>query len=85
MARIQRSTRRGKKWMVKKNNKTIHAGDSNYSIGVGTKRGNNYCTRSFGIKGKTGSMTANGLARKMWGCVGKRSVKSRAGKIGGRY
>ena len=85
MARIQRSTRRGKKWMVKKGGKTIHAGHSSYTIAPGTKRGDSYCARSSGIPGATGSMTSNGLARKMWGCVGKKSIKSRAGKIGGRY
>ena len=85
MARIQRSTRRGKKWMVKKNGKTIHAGHSSYTIAPGTPKGDRYCARSSGIPGPTGATTPNGLARKMWGCVGKKSYKSRAGKIGGRY
>ena len=29
--------------------------------------------------------TPNALARKMWGCIGKKSYKNKAGKIGGRY
>lgn len=85
MARIRKSTREGKKWMVKKGGKTIHAGAKGYTIAPGTKKGDNYCARSSGIKGATGSMTPNGLARKMWGCVGKKSYKSKAGKIGGKY
>ena len=67
MARIQRSTRRGKKWMVKKNGKTIHAGHSSYTIAPGTPKGDRYCARSSGIPGPTGATTPNGLARKIGG------------------
>lgn len=85
MSRIRRSTRKGKKWMVTKNGKTIHAGAKGYKIAPGTKKGDNYCARSSGIKGATGSMTPNGLARAMWGCVGKKSYKRKAKRKGDRY
>ena len=85
MGIIRRSTRPGKKWMVSDSRGTIHAGAGGYTRSPGTQKGDNYCTRSSGIKGATGSFTPNGLARAMWGCVGKKSVKSRAKKIGDRY
>jgi hypothetical protein len=85
MARIQRSTRRGKKWMVRSpSGRIIHAGHSDYTIAPGTKKGDNYCARSSGIPTPS-KWTPNALARKMWGCAGKKSYKNRAGKIGGRY
>jgi hypothetical protein len=62
----------------------IHAGDSNYRIAVGTPKGDNYCARSSGIKDK-GKWSANALARHMWGCRGKKSVKGAEGKIGEDY
>ena len=85
MSKIMRSTRKGKKWMVRSpNGKFIHAGAKGYTISVGTKKGNNYCTRSSGIR-TTSKWTPNALARKMWGCIGKKSYRSNAGKIGGKY
>ena len=85
MARIQRSTRKGKKWMVRSpSGRMIHAGHSNYTIAPGTPKGDRYCARSSGIKTK-GKYSANALARKMWGCRGKKSYRNLAGKIGGRY
>lgn len=85
MAKIQRSSRRGKKWMVKKGGRTIHAGAKGYSIAPGTAKGDRYCARSSGIPGTTGSFTPNGLARAMWGCVGKKSFKAKATRIGDDY
>lgn len=85
MSRIMRSTRRTKKWMVRRGNRTIHAGAVGFTVAPGTKRGDSYCARSSGIPGATGSFTPNGLARAMWGCVGKKSVRSRAKRIGDRY
>lgn len=64
--------------------KYIHAGDSSYTISPGSKRGDAYCARSSGIPTPS-KWTPNALARKMWGCIGKKSKKSSAGKIGGRY
>lgn len=85
MAKIVRSTRKGKKWMVRSpSGRLIHAGDSNYRIAVGTPKGDNYCARSSGIKDK-GKWSANALARHMWGCRGKKSVKGTEGKIGEEY
>lgn len=85
MGVIRRSTRSGKKWMVKDRRGTIHAGAVGYTVAPGTARGDSYCARSSGIQGTTGSFTANGLARSMWGCVGKKSYAYKAKKIGDRY
>lgn len=86
MSKIQRSTRKGKKWMVKnpRTGKTIHAGAKGYTIAPGTAKGDNYCARSSGIKTK-GKWSANALARHMWGCRGKKSYKELAGKVGEEY
>ena len=68
---IQKSNKPGKKWKTKIGGKTYHGGDSNYTIAPGTKRGDNYCARSSGIK-----MTPrNRMARKKWKCRGKKSMK----------
>lgn len=85
MAKIVKSTRAGKKWMVESpEGKTIHAGDSDYTIAPGTPKGDNYCARSSGIR-DVGKWSANALARHMWGCRGKKSYKDKAGKIGEEY
>lgn len=85
MSTIQRSTRKGKKWMVRSpSGRMIHAGAKGYTIAPQTKRGDSYCARSAGIPTRS-KWTPNALARKMWGCVGKKSYRSKAGKIGGRY
>lgn len=84
MAKIRRSTRKGKKWMVRSpSGKMIHAGAKGYTIAPMTKKGDSYCSRSYGIPTKS-KWTPNALARYMWGCVGKKSVK-KGGKIGGEY
>tara|TARA_R110002012_G_scaffold5387_3_gene24591 strand:+ start:771 stop:986 length:216 start_codon:yes stop_codon:yes gene_type:complete len=70
--------------VISPSGKPIHAGHKNYTIAPGTARGDNYCARSSGIKSK-GKWSANALARKMWGCSGKKSYRRLAGKIGGRY
>jgi len=85
MTKIRRSTRKGKKWMVRSpSGRMIHAGAKGYTIAPQTKRGDSYCARSAGIPTRS-KWTSNALARKMWGCVGKKSYRSKAGKIGGRY
>ncbi len=85
MTRIRRSTRKGKKWMVRSpSGRMVHAGAKGYTIAPQTKRGDSYCARSAGIPTRS-KWTPNALARKMWGCVGKKSYRSKAGKIGGRY
>jgi len=61
--------------------KTIKYGDSNYTIAPGTKRGDSYCARSYGIKQglskdkQNNPNTPNNLSRKKWKCVGKKSTK----------
>lgn len=85
MATIRRSTRKGKKWMVRApSGKMIHAGAKGFTVAPGSRRGDSYCARSSGIPTPS-KWTPNALARKMWGCVGKKSIKSRAGRIGGQY
>lgn len=82
MGKITASSAKGKKWSVKIGNKTYHAGDDNAKVSPGTPRGDAYCARSAKIKG---SGVPNKLARKMWGCVGSKSVESKAKKIGDNY
>jgi hypothetical protein len=82
MAKIRPSNAKGKKWTVEVGGKTYHAGDANAKVRPGTPAGNRYCARSEKIKG---SGVPNRLARQMWGCVGAKSVKSKAKKIGGTF
>ena len=70
---VYRSDRKGKKWKVKVGSKSVHFGASGYRIAPGTKKGDNYCARSSGIKGTGDINSANFWARKMWNCKGKKS------------
>jgi hypothetical protein len=45
-------------------------------IRPGTKKGDAYCARSFGIKKCKNPPCANALSRKKWKCVGKKSKRS---------
>jgi hypothetical protein len=72
-----------KKFKTTINGKTIKFGAKGYSIAPGTKKGDSYCTRSAGIpkcKSKT-TTCPNELSRQAWGCVGNKSVKSKAKKF----
>lgn len=73
MPKITRSTRKGKKYKVVYKGKTIHFGAKGYRMFPGTKRGDNYCARSLGIKGANNPYSANYWARKLWRCIGKKS------------
>ena len=79
MGKIKVSTAKGKKWSVEVGGKTYHAGDENAKVSPGTPRGDAYCARSMKIPC---SGVPNKLARQMWGCVGSKSVASKAKKIG---
>jgi len=75
------STRKDKQLMTKVNGKIIHFGDPTMRKYPGTKRGDNYCTRSFSIVDKEGKTTRNNplspnyhSRKKLWRCKGKKSV-----------
>jgi hypothetical protein len=72
---IRRSERKGKKYKVKVNGKTIHFGAKGYRMYPGTKRGDRYCARSSGIKGDNDIESPNFWARLMWRCEGKKSKR----------
>lgn len=84
--RVRQSDRKNKKYYVIVNDKKIHFGHSDYRVAPGTKRGNNYCARSLGIAKQhniRGDPTSpNYWARRLWGCSGKKSYKSKAIKPG---
>lgn len=64
---------KGKKW---KTNGVSH-GQKGVRISPGTKRGDAYCARSYGIKGnwKNDPNSPNRLSRKKWRCRGKKSMR----------
>jgi len=74
---------KGKKYVkVVKNPKTgrtkrVSYGASGYRISPGTKRGDSYCARSYGIKKRSKNPndpnSPNNLSRKKWKCIGKKS------------
>lgn len=73
----------GKKWKTKCNGKLVSHGAKGYRIFPGTKRGDNYCSRSFGILKKYNQncsgkdkCSKNCLSRRKWNCKGKKSLKS---------
>jgi len=78
---VKRSQRKGKKYKVERNGKEIHFGASGYRIKPGTPAGDNYCARSAGIKGANDPDTPNYWARRLWGCEGNKSYKSKALKL----
>jgi len=81
MAKVTRSNRKGKKYKVTYQGKDIHFGASGYRIKPGTPAGDSYCARSAGIKGASDKSTPNYWARRLWGCQGTKSVKSKALKL----
>lgn len=76
---VGKPTRKGKQLSVKlPSGKVVNFGDPSMPEFPGTMRGDNYCARSFGIKGKNNPESANFWSRKyLWNCVGKKSKKSR--------
>jgi hypothetical protein len=71
---IRKSTRKGKQLMVNVNGKIIHFGDPDMPEFPFTERGDRYCTRSFGIKGRNDIESPNFWSRKfLWKCIGKKS------------
>ena len=78
--KLTKATAKGKKWKFtytytgKK--RSVSAGAKGYSISPGTKRGNNYCARSYGIKRKKGGgVTPNDVSRFMWRCRKGKSLR----------
>ena len=60
--------------------KKVHFGSPGYPEYPGTKRGNNYCARSYGIGKRDGTLnnikSPNTLSRfVLWKCKGKKSMK----------
>jgi hypothetical protein len=80
---VVKSTRPGKKFMVVTTDGVVHFGAEGYTISPGTPKGDSYCARSSGIKSGS-SRSANYYSRRMWGCVGGKSIAGRALKLGGR-
>lgn len=56
----------------------VHFGAPNMPEFPGTKRGDNYCARSSGIKGTDNIKSANFWSRfYLWNCKGKKSMSRR--------
>jgi hypothetical protein len=57
----------------------ISYGQKGAKVAPGTKRGDSYCARSYGIKKRSKNPndpnSANNLSRKRWKCKGKKSTK----------
>lgn len=67
-----------KKYSAKVDGKTRRFGAKGASIKPGTAKGDSYCARSAEIKKCNNPPCPNTLSRQAWGCVGKKSVKSKA-------
>lgn len=70
---------KGKKWkstvIIKGKKHRVSHGDPKYKISPGTKRGDSYCARSYGIVKKFGKTPRNVASRRKWKCRGKKSMK----------
>lgn len=77
--RVRDSKRKNKqKVAIFPSGEKVHFGDPKMPEFPGTDRGNNYCARSSGIKGKNNPKSANFWSRKyLWNCKGKKSLKQR--------
>lgn len=72
---VYRSNKKDKKYKVNVGDEEVHFGAKGYTIAPGTMKGDRYCARSFGIKGKDNIRSANFWSRKMWDCRGKKSMR----------
>ena len=75
--KIIKSPRKNKqKRAIFKDGSYVDFGDPSMREYPGTKRGDAYCARSYGIKGRNNPKSANYLSRKyLWNCKGKKSLK----------
>ena len=78
---IKKSTRQDKQLVATfPDGDKIHFGDPTMKEYPGTKQGDNYCARSYGIGKRDGTLrnpkNANTLSRViLWNCKGKKSIK----------
>jgi len=76
--KIARSQAKGKKYVARPVNGeggVINFGAQGYNAKPGTKKGDNYCARSSGIKSSKKGAGANDFAIMLWNCNGKKSMK----------
>jgi len=84
--RLEKSKRKNKQMVAiftyKGKEQRVHFGDSKMKEYPGTKRGDNYCARSYGILDGDGKPTRNNVLSPnfwsrniLWKCVGKRSER----------
>jgi hypothetical protein len=75
---IKKSSRKNKEYVaVAPSGKKIHFADPTMSEYPGTKRGDNYCARSYGIGNLKNPKSANFWSRSLWSCDGKKSISRR--------
>jgi hypothetical protein len=79
---VEESDRKGKQLVATfKDGKKIHFGDPDMPEYIGTKRGDNYCSRTRNLNSPS-IKNANSLSRKiLWNCNGNKSetTKKKAG------
>ena len=85
---IKRSPRKNKEYVaISPKGKKVHFADPKMPEFPGTKRGDNYCSRSLGIAKKYDVLndknSRNHWSRELWSCKGKKSVSKKKlfGKI----
>jgi len=75
---IFKSSRKNKQLMVKVDGEKVHFGDPSMPEYPGTKRGDAYCARSFGIGNINNPKSANFWSRKyLWNCKKKKSLNKK--------
>jgi len=71
----RRRPAKGKAVVVKVGGRNLSVGQAGKTPRPGTKQGDKYCGRSFGIKKCKNPPCANALSRKKWKCRGSKSMK----------
>jgi hypothetical protein len=80
--KVTKSNKKNKEYKVKlPNGKVVHFADPDMPEYPGTKRGDSYCARSYGIGKKYGTLkdknSPNYWSRRLWSCKGKKSVSKK--------
>lgn len=82
MVTIKKSNKKNKEYVaVLDSGKEVHFADPDMKEYPGTKRGDNYCARSYGIAKKFNILndktSPNFWSRQLWSCKDKKSVNKK--------
>ena len=75
---VKKSNRKNKEYLaISPEGKKVHFADPKMQEYQGTKRGDSYCARSYGIGNLKNPKSANFWSRNLWSCRGKKSISKK--------